>query len=425
LTLLDQHDRFVRREIPDEIKRRDRTPISELFLILDRPPVQQPADGEWKPDELTVIWGQVSILTQDGDDANSPVALVTGRKGERLSEVISLFEEIAGNEVDRRGTEDGENDADDGEIVIDLIQPELADLLVRPYYPPQMPPNVQRRMEQEHSDQFLQQTWPTTPLPALGGKTPREAADDPELRVPLAAAVHVLDAYCDGIRLRLDLNDILKRLNLEPPRPISVDEQTPLTSFSIMQSHRVPVESLTDSQLMHCLNRALLVRHDRYLYCVLKELTSRPNCCERVEMPRVYTTLIELCQRQNQIDEALHWVQKGREYSSQSPKKQPFGGQLEWDTWEMMLRIYHPDDPKLRPLMQRIWQRYGAKVEGVRPVLETAARQLGIAPPWESEGGIVTPQSAADASGPSGVWTPEGAADAPGGEKKLWIPGQD
>lgn len=420
LTSLDQHDRIVRRHIrvPDGEGHEVMQSLAGVFQILDRPQLKEQAGADLTLDAIPLVLGEATVFTESPEHGQRAEAMVVGRRGEEHLSVLAVFTEAAGDEITVR-------ESDDGEHVVESIPREFDKVPVRWHLPEHTPLKYQKTLEQEYWDRFLQEIWPATPLAALGDKTPLEVASDPELKTPLMAAVYVLDVYCNRMQYELDVVSLLKRLQLDPLRPLSFDDQTSLNPFSVMQLHRVELAKLEDNHLLHTLNRALLIRHDAFLHAVLTEVMSRPSCQAQIEMGRIYLTLLELCRQRVNLDEAFEWVEKAREHASTEDTDTPFGGQLEWDMWELMLRAEDPDDPQLQPLLKTIWDAYGEKLPKVREVLQSIVSSLGIAAPWEAAGGIVTPQSVAEASEQQDVWTPDGAADADGGEKKLWLPGQD
>src|SRR3712207_1779384 len=101
-----------------------------------------------------------------------------------------LFEEAAGTDAEPNPEPDEDRQADG-------IPREVFALTRRWRYPPGTPIVRRRQLEQEYWTRAVRDVWPQIPAEALGGRTPRQAADDPELRLPLTAALYVLDAFCE------------------------------------------------------------------------------------------------------------------------------------------------------------------------------------------------------------------------------------
>ena len=79
------------------------------------------------------------------------------------------------------------------EKVVGTMSPTEQALNWRWYLPRDTPPEARRRLAAEERHAAIVERWPTLPQPALAGKSPREAAGDPQLRIPLMAAVLILE----------------------------------------------------------------------------------------------------------------------------------------------------------------------------------------------------------------------------------------
>ena len=59
--------------------------------------------------------------------------------------------------------------------------------------------------------------------------------------------------------------------------PLEVSDDTNLGSLSIMQILRLPIDKLSDQQLVTVVNRSMLIRQDEALYEVLTAAVARPE----------------------------------------------------------------------------------------------------------------------------------------------------
>jgi hypothetical protein len=233
--------------------------------------------------------------------------------------------------------------------------------------------------------------------------------------VAVIAAAYVLDTLCLRGGYELDLPGTLRSMGLEPLPLLEVTPETSLNALSPLQWLRLPIDRLTEQQLVAVANRAQLVHHDRFLYETLKVLMQHEECRKQVDQSRVYHTLTDLCRLHERRDEAFHWVAEGRREAESEANS--FEKVWAWDLRELMMRLEDPTDPGLKPLLDRFVHYYGPKLPQVRPYLEQILSYAGVESPWTA-GGIVT----ADSLSPGGsLWTPESAAAAPAG--KLWVPG--
>jgi hypothetical protein len=278
---------------------------------------------------------------------------------------------------------------------------------------------VAKRCHLAHWNRFVNEIWPETPLAALEGRTPAQAAGHPDFRLRLTAAVYVLDGHATMLRRRLDVATVCRRLQIDPLRDENLDEQTPLNAYSTMRLLLVPVERLSDRQLKLAINRAWLIHHVDFQERVLREGLSRPSLAGELDLHRSYGMLTAICRAELRHEEALDFVSQG--FASVKDGPEAFEQRLHWKLEELSIRADQPDDPELPPLFQHLWDYYGNKLPEIRADLMMLVEHYGLPIPRISDAGLVTAGSVSEGMSPSGVWVP-GASE--GGEKKLWLPGQ-
>ncbi len=412
LTLLDADRRLSRIEIPPpgNGEEHDHRPVA-AYNVLDRA-----LDPEADPSTLTretvpKLLGQVSVYDVDdhcGTIARAEISGATGANFDAVREVVTA----AG--------------AEELEAATDEVQQPLS--IARDYEPmesdwvwPAGTPNAARRkLEREERDRALHEIWPNLPLSALKGQSPRQAAGVPDLKVPVAAACYVLDAICEQQHNSLDLPAVAARLGIELPGAINPADVASLQAFSSMQLHRLPVKELNDRQLRSVMNRALLVRHSRFLYEVLAEVLNRPACREKVDINRVHLTLTDLCSEQDRLDEALDWADKGKQAIVKG-SKDAFEQTLTWDMRELLLRLRKPNDPQLKVHVRHVRDYYGPKLPHFEEQLFDLLESYGV----ETAQMRAEPTAGDSGAQAGGIWTPGAGQPAEAGASKLWLPGQD
>jgi tetratricopeptide (TPR) repeat protein len=412
LTRMDNEDRFARQPMPDDGRRAG---ASASFDILDRP---MPTDAELA--EMTIETTPRSIgrivffdQTPDGRPAS---AHITAIEGERFDQARELFESTAGDlavESSRKGEQEAETDEPDEDIVGWYSRNEL-NLIEAAYFPAKTPADARRRLREELIRKCVDENWMNAPQPELQGKSPAEAAGEETLRVRLAAAIHVLDAFLDRRGLILDRDPLRERLGIPAPQAIQAADDLDLSTLSICRLQRLDLRQMSDALFNRTMQRAMVLKHSGHQYQVLREfLTNRPELREEnpQETQRAYGTLAEICQHSLREEEALDWIKQGFEFAQSH--NAPFENLLMWKMQELTCRARNVEDPAFKELLLELWNYYGAKVPQVREQLQQFVQALKIDPPWESA--IVVPQG-----GESGTdWSGEGS---PSGEKKLWLP---
>ncbi|QDT66019.1 tetratricopeptide repeat protein [Calycomorphotria hydatis] len=397
ISACDEQPRFSR--VPMRPEEAEGGPVA-MFEILDRQAMSNDVGDDLKLDEIPNVIAQLSIYDFPAE-AGGPQVALTGLS----SDMFETAKEVV-TEAELSIEPEGEpEDAQDG-------WPRDWDCLNwRWAYPEKFPIRRRRELELSKWNQVIDEKWKSSPLSVLGGKSPQEAVGDESLQTRLAGALYVLDAFCDRSRYEIDLNKLRTDLGLPEVGPLS-PEGVSLNSLSNVALHRVPVAEADVKQLRLILNRALLIHERRYLYATLREVLERTP--EETDLNRVYQTLSELARDRANVDEALEWIAKGKEYAQALSNS--FEEVFRWDTRELSLRLEDPTSEDVKPCINRLREYYGPKLpqfeEHLNSVLAaygvTAAHDLSI----DGTG-----------SGTGGVWTPEAASQAPAGGK-LWVPGQ-
>lgn len=421
LTVLDDNDRFTRIELPPD---EETAAPAGMYYVLDHPERLQDDPRSYTRETVPTVHAQITLFDRPANDTEKsgaeeeeqaekgPLVLLTGTEGEAFDEACRLFERAAGELVRHEEEEDDSTPT---------VPRELSCLMWRWYFPPKTPLSVQRRLELQQWQHVTEEVWPETALAALDGKTPNEAAGDPEKRVPLRAALTVLDAYCDRSQYCLNQSVLFEKLRLEAPAPVQFEGEASLNSLTSMQLLRIPVRELDDEQLALVVQRAALVHHSGFLYTVLTEVVRRPECLKHFEAERLYQSLVEVCREQGKQDEALQYIHKGKEHAREGERA--FERVLQWTLRELMLRLEDPDDPQLAPLLQHIQNYYLPKLPELRETVTALVTAFGVTPPWEETApAAVGVPGAGEAT--EGVWTPDGTSPEPEAGKKLWLPGQ-
>jgi tetratricopeptide (TPR) repeat protein len=414
LSRLDESPQFQRSSTPDE---QDLGPIlAGRYYVLSRPLTDRQREGDWSVDSSAIILARLTVFDGDHEAHVPPQAFLVGLDGEEteLAETafLAAVEDLTTPQAAADTPESKPGEAHEA----GSIPRHQVPLRWMSYIPPKVPRSVAQHALTEHWERVSHELWPRTPLPALDGKTPDEVRGQPAYRVKLAAAIIALDAFVDTQGAILAIEELRSRMELPPPKPWPVDEHLNLNTMSLLQLMRLPLERLSTEQLEHVSRRAFLVRHRRFVYDVLRHAIDRPNAQQDPVLRLQYLTgLVSVCAETNRMEELFEWIRQGRELAGTQP--QAFEQVLHWKLRELGYRLRDPGDPELAPLLQHLWQTYGAKMPQLREMLVMQVEAIGLAPPWER--GILTPESA---GGESPNWGSAVAAGS-GSPGKLWLPG--
>lgn len=408
LSILDSKPQIQRLKAPAAAESQPQ-PVAAYVILDSEIPETDPA--RLTPETIPRILGKV-IVHDANLTSNTPAfMMLAGYRGSKLDEAKALLTSASEDFIEWIST--GVQPQ-----VVGMISKESEILEHNWFLPTRMP--LVRRRELFHLfwKDLVHDKWPRQSLRALEGKTPEQAASDPSLRVPLLAAIHVLDSFAQSRERGLGIKTLFARLNLTPLPAIEVAPETALGGLSIMQLHRLPINRLNDQQLVTVVNRSMLIRHDETLYSVLTQVVERPTCTEHLDLARIYRLLSEIAARESRRDEAFSWIDRGRKLPVPEGKT-AFQNAWAWDMAELGTRLEDPSDPQLKALLHRFVTYYSPKVPQIRPHIEQTLAAFDIPSPWESPEII----GAAGVPAFSGIWSP-GASDPVATGGKLWVPGQ-
>jgi hypothetical protein len=151
------------------------------------------------------------MLNVFGRQTDRPERLeVTVDRGAAFDATVQALKEIAGDAL--------------GEVCEEAVVGSLSatehTLNWRWQFPRDTPRDVRERLLHEERRIAILERWATLPRPALRGKSPREAASDPELRIPLMATTLLLEQGSNLDRDFETVAELRRELGLPEPEPI-------------------------------------------------------------------------------------------------------------------------------------------------------------------------------------------------------------
>jgi tetratricopeptide (TPR) repeat protein len=425
LSRLDDDPRFVRNDEGYDLPQSPGAPVA-TYLVLDRPLPERDEFSALTAETVPLYVGRVLTFDAVRDDDLKPMAFLTGLEGEQLSAVASAFEGVAeglAKRMESAKPDDLQAEAAAGapadadlDVIGEIHLDELP--LHRNYFvPPGTPGPVRTEILESHWQRIVDDLWPATPQEVLGGKSPREAAGDPALRLPLEAAVHLFQAFGDERSRLLPMEQIRERLGLTAPEPTRLEGDGAAASLSSFDLERLRVSDLSGEQLMELIERLRLSAQPRLMYAALQDWLQRDAAGEAptsatFNRNAVLGLLSTIAMQFSRIAEAVDYIERGKR-EADAAEEHRFEKQLDWRIRELRLRSVFSSADELRPLLLDLWENYGAKLPTLRDQLNALVTQLGIDPPWQTA--IVT-------GGPG--WN-FGQPAAAASSQKLWLPGQD
>jgi hypothetical protein len=370
------------------------------YLLLDRP---LPASGAGlSRADVPHLIGAIAVFGRQ-TDRHERLELTTD-KGPDFDSALAALDSIAGAALGPMTHEH----------VVGHISPTLQALNRRWQFPPDTPADVRRKLVGEEVRASIVERWPEIPRPSLGGKAPRQAAGDPELRIPLMAAVLILEQGSNQRAAAGAIDDLRRSLGLPQPEPI----EPPAEGVGLLPLVRVPrlnVANLSDDDLVALYRRAMLAGAEAAIIHLAREATRRPSVADRIPLREAYRRLIA---SEPEPASALALLNEARQRS-----REPADA-VTWDLAELELFIVtgdaerasatiqrinreHPNDPDVGAALYRLLYRLGAIRE--EDIMQDAAAEEPVpvgAVHEPAAGRIWTPDSDRPSGGKSSLWTP-------------------
>lgn len=409
LTQLDEMPRLMRVPVMEE-EREATGGAMTRYMVLDREHPEDPATLSLATAPRAL--GAFTVFSLNGEGGGpAGLAIWSAPEGAASDSIIELFRAAAGDTINPEARVE--------QLPTSPAELECSDLFEPLYFDERARNPDVVRVIQEQWDHALREKWPQSPQPALGGRSPADAAGVADLRVALAAAINVLDVGCAQRGIILDVAALRSQLQLPEITKLQAEEGTNLSMLSFAQCLRIDLPPLTPHQLEHLTQRALLMRHPGFAHATLTHVVAREDVGDNATRQMYYLVLSQICDDSHRSDESLRWIAQGQATVPEGPQR--FEQLARWKMRELTTRSNLEPGPELDAVLVELWHTFGPKLPGLREMLVQTAQSLGIAAPWETA--IMTASDLSAAT--SEAWSPVGAtaSGGGGGEKKLWLPG--
>lgn len=388
---------------PELFAQRDQPRPRHTFVLLDRP--MPPSGAELTRDAVPRLSGIVAIY---GRQTDRPERLeLSIDRGPTFDAAVDALKEIAGDAL-------GEFIE---EKVIGSVSPADQTLNWRWHMPHDTPPDVRRRLIEEERRAAMVERWPKLPQLALNGKTPLEAADDSQLRIPLMACVLVLEQASNADRDAESIAELRRELKLPQPEAINPDGQ-PMSGLPLVRVPRLNIEAVPDDDLVILYRRSILVGANAAIVRLAHEAVRRPSLSDRIPPTDAYQRMIAAERDPNR---ALALIDAARKHSQSAGQST-----ASWDLAELELHITsgnvdeakemlarierdHRDDPQVAAELYQLLYETGVITDEQAAhahVHETAPAAVAASAPEPAGGRIWTPGSDRPSGGKSALWTP-------------------
>ena len=381
---------------------REEPPPRNTYALLDRPMPESGAD--LTRDTAPRL---VGVLLLYGRQTDRPERIeLTTDKGRTFDTTLQVLREAAGDALGDM-TE---------EKVIGTVSPTDQALNWRWHLPRDTPPAVRQRLLAEERRAAIVERWPNLPRPALRGNTPREAAADADLRIPLMAAVLTLEQGTNTDRDAEDIAAVRQQLALPQPEPIEPAGEF-VADLPLVRVPRLKLEAVSDDDLVQLYRRAVLVAAQAAIARLAREAVRRPSVAAQIPPGEAYHRLIAA---ERDPEQAMALVAEARQRSQSAGEST-----ASWDLAELELHITsgnpepakemlakiereHLDDPQVAAALYRLLYETGVIHPEEMPAQAAAESEMAaVGTPAEPPASTIwTPDSERPSGGKSSLWTP-------------------
>ena len=395
---------------PSPLQEEGQPPPRLAFLLLDK---EMPDSGAGLALEaLPRVLGQGYLFGRE-TDRNARLEFVLYRDAQTES-TLSLLSTIAEEDLQ----------ADGDEQILSEVPDVERKMATQTRVPPDTPVEDRERLSREKQREAIFEIWPDLPQPALAGKTPKQIAAEDGVSRSLQAAVLVLETSQGTAGENVDFNQLRKDLNLPIPPPISPEEIDP-DRVPMVRMHRVSVEPMSDTWLLHAYRRAAMLAASTVLARLAPVVIERDSLEGKVDKAEACGLLAG---GSPTSEEAITWLAKAREWAGRT-KESP----ARWLLAELDLRLRRGEATQAQQLLQTI-QTNHMREPGIAQTLFELLARYGIIDPRAANpanmptsappqmGDVASTAPTPPAAGEQKIWTPDGA---PAGESKkstIWTP---
>ncbi len=375
-------------------------------IILDRDRLDDSQDDEVDEERVPLTIGRFSVFGKRTDRPGMMHLVLTGTPD--LDEIANEFRHWLGTSIGPESEREVVNRV--GEFTHELTR-EM-----------NFPATVSARRRQEISarsfERLVMETFPTTPFPALGGRTPAEAAKEEERDRALIAGLILLIENDGTVTFRgsFDFDRIRDKLNIPRREPLAAAEKEKVIGAPLALQ-RMDLTSLDDMNLVAVFAMAMEAGNLRVLRPCAHELLSRPHIDKNLNHEQLYMILASAT---FDDDEAIELIHKARQSAVSHDRgvgrilvfelEQRMKRNLTDGLEELLhtLETRYMEDPRIRYAVSQVLEKFGLRLGGPRPA------------EFDDEGDEALPVSAGD----SALWTPDQESGGSGTREKsgLWLP---
>lgn len=412
LSQLDQEPRLYRQTLPPNRSETER-PMAANYLLLDHPRNEGDATDVTK---VSVALAALVVLDEIRDLEVPGEFFFRSLSRDFTDADRELILRAAGEQIDLTPEEGwGKVESEDG------IPRDVAGLNFNIVAPANLKRSEVLKLMNAYSRHVVNEQWPHLPLSSLDDLTPAAAAQDPELHLPVCAAINVLASVAEQVNYAVDVDDLRSRLNLPPIEKLTAPNMEEFKQGNLLECLRLSYMEVQPEVLLDAFMALARTRAIYPLRRLLEALYVRGVVVPEFDTASVCRMASGLAIRVQDLDDAQIWNDRGREASLKAGAD--LMTRLEWDMNQLELCALTGNEDKLIEILRKSAREYFLKVPECKQQIQQLLTLERIDNPQIQAIMAGADLQTVGAGAGSGVWTPGSGSDAPAG--KLWMPGQE
>ena len=389
----------------EEFQAGDGPPPRKTYLLLD---CAAPRSGvEITRAEIPSVLGFLGLYGRQTD--RSERLVLHTHRGEQFDKTVAILTEVGGTEL---------GDLVSEEVTGHTTASQEA-LSWRWHFPRDTPPPRRRELLTEERTDAILERWPNVARAALNGKSPRDAASDQKLDIPLAAAVLILEQGASNFAHAEAIARLRQSLDLPLPDKITLGDATG-DSLPLVRIPRLEIADVSDDDLVQLYRRAMVASAGGAIAVVATEVVRRPSLADKIPFDEAYQQLIAV---EPDPAQALELIQQVRVRAKQAGETV-----APWDIAELELHLAEGNVDGVKKILGEIDQRHGNNAE-VSAAVYQLLHEAGVLQPEDisplptaAKEPTPTAEMADGPAEPTRIWTPGDDTSATGKKSKIWTP---
>jgi len=416
LTQLNQSQRLVRQEIPEQLQERSKR-ITGLYMVLNQ---DLPTPGMASLKDLPRVVANIVVLDEDQENSAPAEVQINARSPQFSDADLNFLVQLCDGLLDQSPAENW------GELPSsNSVSKDRAALNFDAVFGQGLRQSEILKTRHDFAAHICYEVWPQTPLSSLDGISPQKAARNPDAHLPVCGAINVLATFGESVGFDVDVDLLRKQLGLPAVQPSPVSAAKDIVSIPATEAARLPFELLEPAALVNAFSIIGATNQTYAMRRCLKVMFERKIYPPDFSLNQFCHIAHGLAFKVLDFDDASFWIEQGK--AAIPDEKEKLHWQIQWSLDEIVLAAITGKIEQLTQLLRNFARNYFERLPNLKEQIWSILEGERI-----DDRQIMSIMNGTDVSlvgaiagetTPGGLWTPDGPTESTGGGK-LWVPGQ-